>query len=79
MDVLLIQDGSLQNHTTEEARSPLTILYLLENSSPSSITSFGSSIRNTPKSLLKGDTTTTGKSVYHFKAFVVLTVVFCIG
>jgi hypothetical protein len=87
LDVLLkIQDGSLQNHTTEEARScflscddplPAGKLKPIFNRL---VALFGSSIsRNTPKSLLKGDINTIGKCVYHFKAFVALAVVFRIG
>ena len=85
MDVLLIQYGTLQNHTTEEARSrflgilPITAriteflnIHQIFNRL---VAQFGSSIQNTPESLMNGRITTRGK-MYHFKTFGALTVVF---
>ena len=73
MDVLLIQYGTLQNHTTEEARSrflaPVSIPYNTRTTEFFNIrqifnrlvAQFGSSIRNTPGSLMNGRITTGGK------------------
>jgi hypothetical protein len=71
IDVLLIQYGTLQNHTTEEARS--RFLSPIFNRL---VAQFGSSIRNTPESLMNGRITTRGKIEYHFKTFGALTIVF---
>ena len=88
LDVLLkIQDGSLQNHTTEEARSrflaPVSILPITARITEflnihqifnRLVAQFGSSIQNTPESLMNGRITTRGK-MYHFKTFSALTFV----
>ncbi|KIL59239.1 hypothetical protein M378DRAFT_1068410 [Amanita muscaria Koide BX008] len=71
MDVLLTQYGNFENHTTEEARSRFLAPIFNRLVAP-----FGSSIRNTPESLMNGRITTRGKIVYHFKTFGILTVVF---
>jgi hypothetical protein len=89
MDILLIQYGTLQNHTTEEARSrflaPVSILPITARITEflnihqifnRLVAQFGSSIQNTPESLMNGRITTRGKIGYHFKTFGALTVVF---
>ncbi|KAG1731109.1 uncharacterized protein EDB91DRAFT_1058963, partial [Suillus paluster] len=71
MDVLLIQYGTLQDHTMEEARS--CFLAPIFNCL---VAQFGSSIWNKPESLMNGHIMTRGRIEYHFKTFSALTVIF---